>query len=328
MRLVIGTEDGVRVARWIPGERSAHVQTEELPGREVTAVVRSRTRVYVAERSGAVHRSDDRGASWERSAPLPDGRDATSVCALPRHPDTVYVGTEPAALFSSHDAGGSWTEQAAFAAAAPDGEWRGYGDRRAHVSALACDPSDDRRMYAGVEIGGAYRTDDGGRSWSPVDSGLFDDVHVLAADPNHSTRVFAATGGGFYRSVDRGRDWSAHAGDVGEAYCTDMALEDLGEATRIFLTTADGPPASWESGEGPCAEIHGSDDGGETWTPLGLSPLYPSREAFTAVAIEPERRGGVFVGTSAGGLHYGDPDMEGWSRLLRGLPPVRSLVVA
>lgn len=328
MRLVIGTDDGVRVARWIPGERSAHMEAEELAGEPVTAVGRSRTRVYAATRSGDVHRSDDRGGGWERASSLPGDRGVTALCALPRHPDTLYAGTEPAALYSSHDGGDSWTEQASFAAVASEGEWRGYGDREAHVRTLACDPRDRQRMYAGVEIGGAYRTDDGGRSWRPINDGLYDDLHVLAADPNHAGRVYAATGGGLYTSADRGSDWTARDGALGEAYCTAMVLEDLGEETRIFLTTAQGPPATWEGNGGPGAEVHRSDDDGESWTELGLEPLYPSREAFTAVATEPERRGGVFVATSEGALHYGDPEMEGWSRLLRGLPTVRALVVA
>lgn len=328
MRLVIGTDDGVHVARWIPGERSAQMQTEELAGERVSAVARSRTRVYVATGSGNVHRSDDRGVSFQRGATIPDDRGVSSLCTLPRHPDTVFVGTEPAAIYSSHDAGANWTEQAAFHSVASEEEWRGYGGREAHVRALACDPHDEHRMYAGVEIGGAYRTDDGGRSWRPINDGIYDDIHALAADPNRPSRVYAATGGGLYHSNDRGTDWAAHESELGQAYCTGMVLEDLGDETHVYLTTADGPPSTWESGDGPGATVHKSDDGGETWTSLGLSPLYPSREAFTAVTTEPERRGGVFVATSEGALHYGDPEMEGWSRLVRGLPPIRSVVVA
>lgn len=328
MRLVIGTEDGVHVARWIPGERSAHMEVEELVGKEVTALARSRTRLYMAIGSGGVHRSDDRGSTWEPIEPPDRERVVRALCPTARHPDSLFAGTEPAALYASHDGGESWTEQAAFGSVARDGEWRGYGDREAHVRTLACDPHDAHRIYAGVEIGGSYRTDDGGRSWRPINDGLFDDIHVLAADPNRPGRVYAGTGGGLYLSSDRGSGWEAHDGDVGEAYCTDLALEDLGEDTRLFLTTASGPPGTWEGDGGPEARVHRSDDGGETWASLGLTPLYPSREAFTAVATEPERRGGVFVGTSEGALHYGDPEMEGWSRLLRGLPPIRRVVVA
>lgn len=328
MRLVIGTDDGVRVARWIPGERAAQMQTEAFSGETVSAAARSRTRVYAATLSGSVYRSDDRGDTWERAAALPEERGVTALCAVPGHPDTVFAGTEPAALYSSHDAGNSWTEQAAFGSVASEGEWRGYAEHEAHVQTLACDPHDDRRMYAGVEIGGAYRTDDGGRSWRPINNGVYDDIHVLAVDPNDPGRIYAATGGGLYASGDRGTDWRPLEGEMGELYCTDMALEDLGEETRVFVTAAANPPATWESGEGPGATIRRSNDGGATWTSLELRPLYPSREAFTAVATEPERRGGVFVGTSEGALHFGDPEMEGWSRLVRGLPALRTVVVA
>lgn len=328
MQLVIGTDDGVRVARWIPGERSAQMQNEAFAGEAVSAAVRSRTRVYAATRSGGVYRSDDRGGTWERAAALPDDRTVSALCAIPRHPDTLFAGTEPAALYSSHDAGNSWTEQAAFASVASEGEWRGYAGHEAHVRTLACDPHDDQRMYAGVEIGGAYRTDDGGRSWRGINNGVYDDIHVLAADPNLPARIYAATGGGLYVSADRGGVWEPQAGELGEAYCTDLALEDLGDGTRLFVAAARGSPATWESGDGPGATIHRSDDGGESWESLGLRPLYPSREAFTAVATEPERRGGVFVGTSEGALHYGDPEMEGWSRLVSGLSAIRTVVAA
>lgn len=331
MRLVIGTEDGLRVARWIRGEREAQVEAAALEGRRVGAVARVGDVLYAAARGAGVFASEDRGERWTKRSEPPGGREVAALCGVARHPSVLFAGTEPAALYASYDGGRSWTEQEPFRELRESEEWRGYGDRHPHVRTLACDPRDEQRMYAGVEVGGAYRTDDGGRSWRPAGAGLYDDVHVLLPDPAAAGRVYAATGGGLYVSSDRGGEWRAHPDpEIGSAYCTALCARSgpgVG-GVRLFLATAQGPPGTWGSdGEGARARLYESRDGGESWSPHPLRPVYPSREAFSALVPEPEGHGGMFVGTTAGTVSYGDPEMEGWSRILRGLPGVVGLVV-
>lgn len=330
MRLLIGTDDGVHAARWIPGERSARVKASDLAGSVVPTVVRAGDVAYAAGRTKGVYRTEDRGDRWVRAATPPEGRPLTALAVAPGQPSVLYAGTEPAGVYASHDSGRSWTELASFTELGRSEEWQGYGSREPHVEHLVLDPRDDRRMYAAVEIGGAYRSDDAGRSWRGVRHGLYEDVHALAVDPADSTRLFAATGGGLYLSADRGSTWDAYSGELGETYCTGLVARrgPDGRSTWIYVGTASGPPGSWsQSDRGADARLHLSRDGGESWEELAVRPTFTSRAGLVALAPDPERAEGLFVGTTDGHVYYGEPEMKGWSRVLDGLEAVRSLAV-
>lgn len=330
MRLLIGTDDGVHAARWIPGERSARVEGSDLEGDAVPTVIRAGDLAYCSGRTKGIYRTEDRGDRWIRASTPPAGRALTSLAAAPGQPHVLYTGTEPAAIYASHDAGRSWTELGSFSDLGRSVEWRGYGSRDPHVQHLMLDPTEDWRIYAAVEIGGAYRSDDSGRTWRPINDGLYDDLHALAVDPHDTSRILAATGGGLYRSTDRGSTWAADPGTLGEAYCTALQVRRApdGDAAWVLVATAAGPPGSWGQTEGGAdARLHLSRDSGDGWETLAVKPSYSSRAGLSALALDEGRSEGVFVGTTDGEVYYGGPELKGWSRVLHGLAAVRSLAV-
>ena len=86
-------------------------------------------------------------------------------------PDTVYAGVEDAALFRSTDGGQSWQELPGL---------RGHGSgpalaagRRRHVPAHdRARPDRPDRIFVAISAAGAFRTDDGGETWQPINRGL------------------------------------------------------------------------------------------------------------------------------------------------------------
>ena len=68
---------------------------------------------------------------------------------------------------------------AAIAAAqsAPDGSWTTAGPTNQIVTALAADPANAQRLFAGTELG-VFRTDDGGSQWTSAPTGL--EHHVFS----------------------------------------------------------------------------------------------------------------------------------------------------
>ena len=85
--------------------------------------------------------------------------------------DTVYAGVEDAALFRSTDGAKSWHELSGLRGHGTGPKWQpGAGGMCLHTIIL--DPSDPGRIYIAISAAGAFRTDDGGKTWKPINQGL------------------------------------------------------------------------------------------------------------------------------------------------------------
>lgn len=328
MRILVGTKGGLHLVRWVHGERTAQIESKEFLGQEVRAIVPAGGKLYATVAGSGIFRSDDRGATWQRVVATVNGHQISTLSVSPRNPSLLYAGTEPPAVHVSPDGGATWEELKEFRVLGVHEGWRDCGTGAAHVQTIACDLHDSRRLYAGVEIGGAYRTDSGGLSWTPINEGLIDDIHEIVVDPRDGTRIYAATGGGFFLSRDRGAHWNAPA-ELADRYCIRLfAIAEQGEArSSILLATAAGPPGTWEGSRGNArSRLHISRDAGETWGEFDTAGMAESG-AYTAVAADPSARQSGFVGTSTGRLYYGNVSLGRWSKILYGLPGVRALRV-
>src|SRR6266699_6016935 len=86
-------------------------------------------------------------------------------------PDTVYAGVEDAALFRSTDGGQTWQELPGLRGHDSGPRWQpGAGGMCLHTILL--DPSDPGRIFIAISAAGAFRTDDAGKTWRPINRGL------------------------------------------------------------------------------------------------------------------------------------------------------------
>src|SRR5207253_9305618 len=86
-------------------------------------------------------------------------------------PDTVYAGVEDAAIFRSTDGGQNWKELAGLRGHGTGPKWQpGAGGMCLHTIIL--DPKNPQRMWIAISAAGAFRTDDGGKTWKPINQGL------------------------------------------------------------------------------------------------------------------------------------------------------------
>jgi photosystem II stability/assembly factor-like uncharacterized protein len=327
MRILVGTKGGLHVVRWVHGERAAKIEKKEFVGQDVTSIVPAGDGLYVAVAGAGVFRSDDDADSWHRVTANLDGHKVSTVTVSPRDPLLLYAGTEPPAIHISRDGGETWEELKEFRVLGVREGWRDYGTGAAHVQSIACDPHERRRVYAGVEIGGAYRSDNGGQTWKPINEGLFDDIHQLVVDPRDGSRLYAATGGGLFMSKDRGSHWKAHPEELAERYCIrlEAVVEQGTDRSAVVIVTAAGPPGTWEGSKGNAhPRLHLSRDAGERWEEFDTRGM-SEKGAFTALAADPTARQAGFIGTSTGRLYYGSAGASRWSKILYGLPPVRVL---
>ena len=191
-----------------------------------------------------VQRSDDGGATW---APVGNGfayegdpgthlwYDGTPhpwefnrvwhIEPSPDDPDVVFAGVEDAGLFRSGDGGGTWTELPALRTHGRGPDWHpGAGGMCLHT--VIIDPADTRRMFVAISAAGAFRTEDGGETWSIATGGLRSEflpdpeaplghcVHNLAMHPDRPDTLFMQKHWDVCRSDDAGDTWTEVSGDL------------------------------------------------------------------------------------------------------------------
>ena len=81
----------------------------------------------------------------------------------------LYMGTAPAGLFRSEDRGQTWQPVDGINKHRTRKDWSpGAGGQCMH--SIQIDPHDANRMYVAISAAGAFRTDDGGDKWKPINS--------------------------------------------------------------------------------------------------------------------------------------------------------------
>ena len=316
-------------------------------------------RLYASQSSGwfgqVIQRSDDGGKTWEAvgnefvyegdpgTHQWYDGTQRpwafTRIWRLEpslTDPFTVYAGAEDAALFRSRDAGKSWQELAGLREVKGHLWQPGAGGMCLHTILL--DPSDSNRMYVAISAAGAFRTDDGGQTWLPVNRGLRSDyelpdadadvghcVHSIAMHPSRPDVLFMQKHWDVMRSDDAGDMWREVSGNLPSDFGFPIAVH-AHKPDTIYVV-----PIKSDSEHFPPdgkLRVYRSRTGGQEWEPLtkGLpqSDCYVNvyRGALTVDTLDPC---GVYFGTTGGQVYASSDAGDSWAPIVRDLPPVLSV---
>jgi photosystem II stability/assembly factor-like uncharacterized protein len=251
-------------------------------------------------------------------------------------PDTAYAGAEDAALFKTVDGGRTWKELPGLRTAKGNLWQPGAGGMAVHTIVL--DPKNARRIFVAISAAGVFRTDDGGKTWRPVNRGLKSQfelpdpdaevghcVHRIAIHPSRPGVLFMQKHWDVMRSDDAGESWQ----DVGGNLPSDFGFPidvHAHEPETIYVV-----PIKSDSEHFPPdgkLRVYRSRKGGNEWEALtkGLpqKDCYVNvlRDAMTVDSLEPC---GVYFGTT-GGQVYGSADSgNSWSAIVHDLPAVLSV---
>jgi photosystem II stability/assembly factor-like uncharacterized protein len=252
--------------------------------------------------------------------------------------DTVYAGVEDAALFRSTDAGQTWQELAGLRGHGSGSRWQpGAGGLGLHTILL--DPGGNGRIYIAISAAGAFRSDDAGVTWQPINRGLRSQyipdpeaevghcVHRIAMHPSRPNVLFMQKHWDVMRSDDAGDSWHEVSGDL---------PTDFGFAIDVHAhqpNTVYVVPIKSDSEHFPPdgkLRVYRSRSGGNEWEPLtkGL----PQSDCYVnvlrdAMAVDSLDECGVYFGTT-GGQVYASPDSgDTWAPIVRDLPAVLSVEV-
>jgi len=251
VRLLVGTRKGAFVLTADGKRQNWAVAGPHFPGWEIYHLKGSPAdpnRIYASQTSGwfgqVMQRSNDGGLTW---APADNAFQYDGVPGTHQwydgtphpwefkrvwhiepsltDPETVYAGVEDAGLFRSRDGGNSWHELSGLRKHGTGPAWQpGAGGLCLHTILL--DPSNPGRIYIAISAAGAFRTDDGGQTWLPINRGLHSAqlpdptaevghcVHHIAMHPSRPGTLFMQKHWDVMRSDDAGDTWHEVSGNL------------------------------------------------------------------------------------------------------------------
>jgi photosystem II stability/assembly factor-like uncharacterized protein len=253
-------------------------------------------------------------------------------------PDTVYAGVEDAALFRSTDGGENWQELPGLRGHGTGPNWQpGAGGMCLHTIIL--DPSDPSRIYIAISAAGAFRTDDGGKTWKPINKGLRSPyipdptaeighcVHHVAMNPKRPGVLFMQKHWDVMRSDDAGDNWKEVSGNLPTDFGFVIDVHAHEPETIYVVPIKSDSEHFVPDGK---LRVFRSRTGGNEWEPLtkGL----PQQNCYVnvlrdAMAVDTLDRCGVYFGTSGGQVYASADAGDTWDPIVRDLPAVLSIEV-
>ena len=350
------TSDGKRDKWDVNGPHFAGWEIYHLKGSPVDP-----NRLYASQSSGwfgqVIQRSSDGGKTWEPVGnkfeydgvpgthqwydgtphPWEFGRVWHLEPAL-TDPDTIYAGIEDAALFRSTDGGQNWQEMSGLRKHQTGSAWQpGAGGLCLHTILL--DPSNPQRMFVAISAAGAFRTDDGGTTWQPINRGLRSEgipnptaevghcVHRIAQHKSRPGVLFMQKHWDVMRSDNGGDSWQEVSGNLPTDFGFPIDVH-AHEPDTIYVV-----PIKSDSEHFPPdgkLRVYRSRSGGNEWE--ALTNGLPQRDCYVnvlrdAMAVDSLDSCGVYFGTTGGQVYASSNGGDTWAPIVRDLPPVVSVEV-
>ena len=271
-----------------------------------------------------VYRSEDTGNTWKRLTSDMDDTEIFCLAIDPVDTNIIYAGTTAGyerfhgltapGVYRSKDDGLSWGRlDLDIGAECVIG--------LARVLALAVDPRDHRKVWAGVEIGGVFQSLDSGDTWAkrpPMgpDSN-HEDIHWIGFAVGEPTKIMVACPMGVFSSTDEGKSWTLKS-FAPSVYTRGLNIVEA-EPNTIFVANGNNGPND------RCGVINRSKDRGETWAPVTL-PEDPNSQ-MDWIVTHPEVPGVVVACTLLGHVFASNDGGDTWRKFWKEFSEIRSLAL-
>lgn len=283
--------------------------------------------------------SDEGRSHWRLEGPVLAGAQVNHVTLLEKPRPRLLAAAKSEwwgpTLRVSEDLGRTWHETAEGLRFEPDRE-RSVDRIWTVVVGLA--PGGGHRLYAGVDPGALFVSDDGGATWvenralsdhptrsrwQPGAGGLM--VHSICPDPVESQRLLVGiSAAGVFRTEDGGRTWTA----CNRGVRTDFLAEkfpEVGQCVHHMEMHPTTPAILYQQNH--CG-VYRTENGGDDW--VDISDGLPSRFGFP-LAVHPHDGDTIYVVPQESDAHRVTPGGAfrvyrsrdrgaSWEALTQGLP--------
>ncbi|MGB7157315.1 MAG: hypothetical protein WBD40_04565 [Tepidisphaeraceae bacterium] len=363
VRVLVGTRKGAFVLTSDGKRERWDVAGPHFPGLEIFHVKGSPidpNRIYASVTSDwfgqQIQRSNDGGKTWEPVGNkfAYDGDPGTHQWydgtphpwAFKRvwhiepsltDPDAALAGVEDAAIFRTTDGGQTWNELKGLRDCEGPKWAPGAGGMCLHT--ILPDPSDPNRIFIAISAAGAFRSDDAGKTWKPINHGLRSEhipdpdapvghcVHRIAMHPSRPSVLYMQKHWDVMRSDDAGDNWREVSGNLPSDFGFPIDVH-AHEPQTIYVVPIKSDSEHYPP-EGKL-RVYRSRTGGNAWEALtnGLpqSDCYVNvlRDAMAVDSLDPC---GVYFGTTGGQVYASRDAGDRWLPIVRDLPAVLSVEV-
>jgi photosystem II stability/assembly factor-like uncharacterized protein len=213
----------------------------------------------------------------------------------------------------------------------------GAGGMGLHTILL--DPAHPKRLFVAISAAGAFRSDDDGASWRPINKGLVSNfmpnptaevghcVHRIALHPKRPDVVYMQKHWDVMRTDNAGDSWQEVSGNLPTdfGFVVDVHAH---EPETIYVV-----PIKSDSEHYPLdgkLQVFRSKTGGNEWE--ALTKGLPQKDCYVnvlrdAMAIDALDPCGVYFGTTGGQVYVSADSGDSWAPIVRDLPAVLSVEV-
>ena len=204
---------------------------------------------------------------------------------------------------------------------------------------IILDPSNPQRIFIAISAAGAFRTDDAGKTWKPINRGLKSQyipdpnvevgfcVHRIAQHPARPKTLFMQLHWDVMRTDDAGENWREVSGNLPSDFGFPIEVHahepDTVYVVPILSDSLHYPP------DGKL-RVYRSKTGGNEWE--ALTNGLPQENCYVnvlrdAMAVDSLDKCGVYLGTTGGQVYLSADGGDNWAPIVRDLPPVLSVEV-